>query len=116
MRGFFDTLLDLVALKCFDSSHHAIVSLILKSTSIHIHPYAMPPYRLYSIPGILQQSGLEQLRAILALSATITGAMGNCCFGRDKEVGMADVSFIRCAENELTEGSDTSLHAFSSIK
>ena len=102
----------------YDSSHHAIVSLILTFTSIHIHPYAMPPYPLYSIPGILQQSGLEQLRAILALSATITGAMGNCCFGRDKEVGMADDGrcVIRCVENELTEVSDTSLHAFSSIK
>ena len=104
----------------YDSSHHAIVRVV--DPHIHIHPYspicyASMPYPLYSIPGILQQSGLEQLRAILALSATITGAMGNnCCFGRDKEVGMADVPFIHCAENELTEGSDTSLHAFSSIK
>ena len=55
--GFFDTLLNLVALNMYDSSHHAIVSMIL--TSISILPiYALHPYPLYSIPGMLQQSGL----------------------------------------------------------
>ena len=55
--GFFDTLLNLVALNMYDSSHHA-------SCRWSWHPlpyspkYALHPYALYSIPGMLQQSGL----------------------------------------------------------
>ena len=53
----FDTLLNLVALNMYGSSRRAIVSMILTPTSIRIHPKAMHPYPLYSIPGMLQQSG-----------------------------------------------------------
>ena len=73
--------------------------MILTSTSIHIHPYALHPYPLCSIPGMLQQSG----RHSVIQSASHAWAMGNCgtcCIGRGKEVGMADDG--RCVVHSLS--------------
>ena len=64
---------------------------------IHFHPYSPKGYAsistlypLYSIPGILQQSGLEQSFRESASHARAMGNCSTCLFGRDKEVGVAD--------------------------
>ena len=72
----------------YDSSHH---SMILTSTSIHIHPYALHPYPL-DIAFLASCSNLAS-SSLLYQSASHAWAMGNCgtcCIGRGKEVGMAD--------------------------
>ena len=118
----FDTLLNLVALNMYGSSRRAIVSMILTPTSIRIHPKAMHPYPLYSIPGMLQQSGRRILHT-KCISRSGHGQLQHLLHWPRQGGGHGrwwQMCFIRCAETSwqrlVTEVSDTSLPAFSSIK
>ena len=107
----FDTLLNLVALNMYGSSRRAIVSMILTPTSIRIHPKAMHPYPLYSIPGMLQQSGRRILHTKF-ITRLGHGQLRHLLHCRGKEVGMADdgryVVHSLCW-NELTTTCDRGL-------
>ena len=79
---------------CMIHLGRAIVSMILTSTSIRIHPKAMHPYPLYihSIAFLACCSNLASknpsYKVHLTLGPWATAAP--VCFGRDKEVGVAD--------------------------
>ena len=92
----------------YDSSRRAIVSMILTSTSIRIHPKAMHPYPLYihfiaflaSCSNLASSNPSEKVHLTLGPWAT-AAPVSLAATRRWAWQMMANVSFIGCAENAL---------------